>query len=105
MSSTSTLWGETPSSRTTASVMPRTTPAFCSGVRPGYMCMVTSGIGCSDLRVNFLAQAERRDPQPAATAQVEVDDLLIVEQALAAAVHAVLAHVQHVAVIGHRQTL
>src|SRR6266508_2411936 len=44
INNTSTLCGVTPSSRTTASVMPRTTPAFCSGVRPGYMCIVTKGI-------------------------------------------------------------
>src|SRR5882724_8232227 len=105
MSSTSTLWGGTPSSRTTASVIPRTTPAFCSGVRPGYMCIVTSGICRLDLRVNCLTQSERRDPQPAATAQVEVDDLSIVEQLFTAAVHTVLAHVEHITMIGHRQTL
>src|SRR5262249_19183868 len=44
ISKTSTVCGGTPSSRETASVIPRVTPAFCSGVRPGYRCNVTRGM-------------------------------------------------------------
>src|SRR5438067_7454760 len=109
INNTSTLEAGTPSSRTTASVNPRTTPAFCCGVRPGYMCIVINGITLfRNLRSHafiFLPQSEHRSTQSAAATQVQIDHIRIVQQLVATAEHPIVAHVQDVAVVGHDQAL